>query len=241
MAFNTPTFNAPKFGEPITPLLVTTNLSNFLSTKKLDKQYEKLGKNVGFVDASFQAMMKSVGWQGGQAWCSYYVKLVYMQLFSFDRDWIAKNITGSAMGNFNHITRLNNGGEKRYIAIKNNDEPLVGDVFCLGVEGDGHTGIVTEILGKSGNGWKVKTIEGNTGASGTREGDKTASLTRTLEIGVKSLGSKVFKGYWRRNFTKDEIANIVYDEAQGTYVMKTKSIFSDEQWKTNPLNPFAKF
>jgi hypothetical protein len=240
MAFNTPKFNDPT--NPPLPFLSTMSLTNILSTKKLDKQYEKLGKNVGFLDASFQAMMKSVGWQGGQAWCAYYVKLIYMQLFSFDREWLSKNITGSAMGNLNSVINLNSKGDKRYIAIKNNDEPVVGDVFCLGVVGDGHTGIVTEILGKSGNGWKVKTIEGNTGASGTREGDKTASLTRTLELGVVSKGSsKAFKGYWRRNFTKDELANIVYDEAQGTYVMKTKTVFSDEQWKTNPLNPFAKF
>jgi hypothetical protein len=131
MAFNTPKFNDPT--KPPLPFLSTMSLTNILSTKKLDKQYEKLGKNVGFLDASFQAMMKSVGWQGGQAWCAYYVKLIYMQLFSFDREWLSKNITGSAMGNLNSVINLNSKGDKRYIAIKNNDEPVVGDVFCLGV------------------------------------------------------------------------------------------------------------
>lgn len=240
MAFNTPKFNTPKFGEPTpptTPLLVTTNLSQVLSINSFNNQYEKVGNNKGFVNASFEAMMKSVGWQGGQAWCSYYVKLVYMQMFSFDRVWLSKNISGSAMGNLVAIENYNKKGDNRYIAIKSNDiEVEVGDVFCLGVVGNGHTGIVTEKIAKVGKGWKVKTIEGNTGASGTREGDKTMPLTRTLEIGTSSLG-QVMKGYWRRNFTDAEKEQLRYDESQGTFVFSGQEVVNPKGWATNPLNP----
>jgi hypothetical protein len=146
-----------------------------------------------------------------------------MQLFSFDRDWIAKNIGGGAVDNLYVISNLNKKGDKRYIAIKTNEMPQVGDVFCQGVSGKGHTGIIVEVLGQSGKGWSCKTIEGNTSDEGVREGYRTKYLTRTLQVGVAGKGStKVLQGYWRRNFTQEEIDNIYYDEVQGTYVMKAK-------------------
>jgi hypothetical protein len=246
MAFNTPKFNTPTFGNnpPTTPLLATTSLTNILSSKKLDSQFEratkflKVGKNGGFVDASFEAMMESIGWKGSQPWCAYFVKLVYMQLYSFDRDWLSKNIGGGAVDNLYAINNLNKKGDKRYIAIFDNEQPQVGDVFCGGVSGNGHTGIVVEILGQSGNGWNVRTIEGNTSDKMVREGYRTQYLTRTLQVGVKS-GGQVLKGYWRRNFTETEIADISYDEAQGTYVKKGATIVNPKGWDTNPLNPMT--
>jgi hypothetical protein len=228
-------FNTPKFNVPTPPLLVTNTFKNFLSLKKLDSQFEKIGKNVGFIDKNFQALMDKVGFYDGAAWCAFYVKLIYMQLYSFDKEWLSKNIDGSAMGNLNRIIRLNKSGDKKYIAIINNDQPQVGDVFCMGEVGKGHTGIVVEVLGKSGNGWKVKTIEGNTGATGSREGDKTAYLTRIFAIGEKVAGSdKKFNGYWRRNFTEQELSQIVYDEVEGTYVMKRPPSIAGKQLKKTP-------
>jgi len=247
MPFNTPKFRdpsgkTPPTPTPIIPLLVTNSLTNILSSKKLDNQFEradkfrKVGENAGFVDASFEAMMKVVGWQGSLPWCAYYVKLVFMQLYSFDRNWIAKNIGGGAVDNLYAINNLNKQGDKRYLAIFNDDELIVGDVFCGGVSGNGHTGIIIEVLGKSDKGWDVKTIEGNTSDKLVREGYRTQYLTRTLKIGVYSGGVKI-KGYWRRNFTETEIANIIYDESEGTYVMKGANIVNPKGWDTNPLNP----
>ena len=219
-------FNTPKFGEPTPPLLSTLTLTNVLSTKKLDNQVEKIApklkdmySNAGFVDASFESMMKSVGWQGTLPWCAWYVKIVFMQLYSFDREWLSKNIGGGAVNNLYNIIELNKKGDKRYIAITKNEKPQVGDVFCQGVSGNGHTGIIVEVLGQSGNGWNVKTIEGNTSDAGVREGYRTKYATRTLEIG-KLSGQQVFKGYWRRNFTKQELESITYDEAQGTFLKR---------------------
>jgi hypothetical protein len=231
---------------PITPLLVTNSLTNILSSSKLDSQFEKivpklksLYNNSGFVDASFEAMMKTIGWQGGQAWCSYYVKLIFMQLFSFDREWLSKNIGGGAVNNLYIVNNLNKQGDKRYLAILKNEKPQVGDVFCGGVSGNGHTGIVLEVLGQKGQGWEVKTIEGNTSDKQVREGYRTQYFTRTLQIGVKS-GEVVIKGYWRRNFTETELADITYDEKKLTYVKKGVTIFNPKGWQTNPINPFNK-
>ena len=237
--FTTPTFNTP-------PLLSATSFTNILSTKKLDNQFEKivpklkkLYNNAGFVDASFEATMKAVGWGNGQAWCAYYVKLVYMQLYSFDREWLSKYIGGGAMDNLYIVKNRNAVKDYRYIAITKNEKPQIGDVFCLGKSGDGHTGIIVEVLGQLGNGWNVKTIEGNTSDAGVREGYRTQYLTRTLEIGKNSKG-KIFNGYWRRNFTQDELAKIIYDEAQGTFVMKSESSRIYDKITENVQNPIRR-
>lgn len=197
----------------VTPLVIVNNFSKFLEKNNLVNQIEKRG-NKGFVDSSFELMMKKVGWVSGQAWCAYYVKLVFMQMLSFDRDFLVKNITGGAANNFYAIQSLNKKGDKRYLAM-NSGLPQVGDIFCQGVSGNGHTGIVIEILG--GN--KVKTIEGNTNLKGSREGDRVLSLTRDLTIGGLSQGKKNI-GFIRRNFTPQEIEKLEYDEAKQTFILK---------------------
>jgi hypothetical protein len=224
MAFITPTFNNPNFELPKPTLLATTLFTDFLSKRKLVNQFEKRGKNIGFTDASFQAMMKSVGWKSGDMWCAYYVKLIYLSMFSFDRQFISKNIGGGSNLNLINIERLNDKGDMRYLASRKND-PQVGDIFCQGVQnfgreqwGYGHTGIIVEVLEKVGNGYKVKTIEGNTNAGGSREGDKSMFLTRTLEVGKKA--DKWMLGYIRRNFTQEEINKLAYDEAKQTFIFK---------------------
>jgi hypothetical protein len=225
-------FTTPQFptNPPTNPLFVAkpSLLTDFLNKKNLSNQaevYSKVGKNKGFVDASFQSMMKQVGWKDGEAWCAYYVKLVLLQLYSFDREWITKNITGSAYGNLLKVIELNGKGDKRYIATTNpNELPQVGDVFSqLGSQG-GHTGIVIEIL----DGTKVKTIEGNTSLKGVREGEGVFSLTRDLKIGSNS-GGKVVKGYYRRNFTDEEKKMLEFDDQNQTFIFKQadKSLFGN--------------
>jgi hypothetical protein len=197
----------------ITPIVIVNNFSKFLEKNNLLNQIEKRG-NKGFVDSSFELMMEKVGWISGQAWCAYYVKLVFMQMLSFDRDFLAKNFTGGAANNYYAIQSLNKQGDKRYLAISSGT-PQIGDIFCQGVSGNGHTGIVIENLG--GN--KVKTIEGNTNLKGSREGDRVLSLTRDLIIGGASQGKKNI-GFIRRNYTPQEIANLYYNDAKQTFILK---------------------
>ena len=196
----------------ITPLVVSTNLLRFLNEKSLSNQIEKVvkkrGENQGFTDNSFELMMKAVGWRSGQAWCAYYVKLVFMQMYSFDRDYLAKNFTGGAVNNLTITQNNNKRGDKRYVAITSGS-PQIGDIFVL----SGHTGIVLNVI--SGN--KVQTIEGNTNFKGSREGDKTESITRDLTIGKKSYGQSVL-GFIRRVFTQEELSKLAYDEKQQTFI-----------------------
>jgi hypothetical protein len=189
------------------PLLTVFN--PFLTSKSFRGQMERVvrgGKNVGFVDASFQSMMKAVGWKGGEAWCMYFCKLVYMQFFSFDREFLAKNFSGSTGGTLQNVINLNAKGDKRYIFIKSNT-PQIGDIICL----QGHVGLVQEVISPT----VVKTIEGNTNLKGVREGEGVSENTRTLIVGKSSFG-QIFKGYIRRNFSQDELNKLYFDETEKT-------------------------
>jgi len=191
------------------PLL--TSFNPFLSSKGFRGQMERIVKgaeNVGFVDASFQAMMKSVGWKGGEAWCMYFCKLVYMQFYSFDREFLAKHFNGSTGGTLQNVINLNAKGDKRYIFIPENT-PQVADIISM----QGHVALVKEIIDNT----HVKTIEGNTNLKGDREGQGVEELKRTLVVGKASTGSsKVFKGYIRRNFSEDELSRLYFDETEKT-------------------------
>jgi hypothetical protein len=193
------------------PLLTVFN--PFLTSKNFRGQMERVvkgGKNVGFVDASFQTMMKAVGWKGGEAWCMYFCKLVYMQFFSFDREFLAKNFSGSTGATLQSVINLNARGDKRYIFIKSNT-PQIGDIICL----QGHVGLVQEVISPT----VVKTIEGNTNLKGVREGEGVTENTRTLIVGKSSFG-QMFKGYIRRNFTQDELNKLYFDETEKTLKFK---------------------
>jgi hypothetical protein len=170
----------------------------------------KGGKNVGFVDASFQTMMKAVGWKGGEAWCMYFCKLVYMQFFSFDREFLAKNFNGSTSGTLQNVINLNAKGDKRYVFL-NTNTPQIGDIICL----QGHVGLVQEVISST----IVKTIEGNTNLKGVREGEGVTENKRTLTVGTQSFG-QMFKGYIRRNFSQDELDRLYFDETEKTLKFK---------------------
>jgi hypothetical protein len=202
-----------------TPLISNLfgKLIGFLDFRGFSNQLEKQAKkrqNVGFVDESFELMMKSVGWSTSQAWCGFYVKLVLMELFSFDKQWLSKNIGGGAVQNFENVKNLNKRGDKRYIAFTTG-KLQVGDVFCQGIVGNGHTGIIVQILDEETN--FCETIEGNTNSSKSREGDKVKKLQRYLTVG-KPSGGKIVKGFYRRNFTEDELKSIRYDDEKQTFV-----------------------
>ena len=178
--------------------------------------------------------MKQVGWGDGEPWCAYFVKLVFMQMYSFDREWLSKNISGGSNRNLSAVARLNKAGDNRYLAIYT-DTPQVTDIFVqeVGNTGKGHTGIVTEVLGKNADGSvRVKTLEGNTSLKGVREGQGVFSLTRNLKIGTKSGGeSKFMRGYIRRNFSQTEIDNLVFDDKEQTFKFKA-------QTQQNPFGTF---
>jgi hypothetical protein len=193
------------------------NLLGFLEIRGFASQLEKKVKgkeNVGFVDGAFEQMMKSVGWKSSNAWCAFYVKVVLMGLFSFDREWLSKNIGGGALQNLTNVQNLNKKGDKRYLAFTKG-KLQVGDVFCGQRSGGGHTGIIVKILDEQTN--HCETIEGNTNSNKSGEGDKVKTLKRFLTVGKPSAGLSIV-GFYRRNFTEEELKSIRYDDEQRTFV-----------------------
>jgi hypothetical protein len=196
-------------------------LNPFLTSKGFRGQMERLkrnAKNAGFVDGVFEGMMKSVGWRTGQEWCMYYCKAVYMQFFSFDRDFLRTNFSGGTIWTPSNIEKLNARGDRRYIFVKENN-PQIGDIFIMRSTSrdGGHAGIVTEVLSNT----KVKTIEGNTSLAGVRTGQGVFELERTLDVGKVSKGSTMFfVGYIRRNFTQPELDRLYYDTEELTLKMR---------------------
>jgi hypothetical protein len=191
---------------------------NFVGQREV-KVYLKNGKlaeNAKFVDATFQAMLKGVGWIDGLAWCAFFVKVFLMSFYSFDAAWINKNLTGGAVNNLDTIEALNSRGFKTWVASRNND-PQIGDIVVWRSTvkvGKGHTGIITAINSST---WTV--IEGNTAAKKEdREGDLVASKTRpisTSKIGYKG-GELQLIGFFRRNFTPSEVDKLYFDEKEQT-------------------------
>jgi hypothetical protein len=203
---------------------IATVINPFVQNKNYVGQREvkvylkngKLAENAKFVSAVFQSMLKGVGWSTGEAWCAYFVKVFLMSFYSFDAAWLAKNITGSALGNLDTIESLNSRGFKTWVASRKND-PQIGDIVVWKSTvkaGKGHTGIITDINSSS---WT--TIEGNTAAKKEdREGDLVAIKTRpisTSKIGYRG-GELQLVGFFRRNFTPAEAAKLYFDTKEQT-------------------------
>jgi hypothetical protein len=121
---------------------------------------------------------------------------------------------GAAIKYLTNVQNLNKRGDKRYVAFTKG-KLQVGDVFCGKRTKGGHTGIIVQILDEKTN--YCETVEGNTDSSKTGEGDKAKKLKRYLTVGKNNSGLTIV-GFFRRNFTEEELKKIRYDETKQTYV-----------------------
>ena len=140
---------------------------------------EELPNNSGFKNKDFEKRMKEVGFQKGQAWCSYFAELVWKEA---GED--VKPFSASAFKTYLNYEKAGRKGEVK---------PVPGSlvVWRSVVNGQpqwaGHIGIVVEVSEDS-----FKTIEGNTNAKGGREGIQVALKTRqynwSAEKGLRLIG-----------------------------------------------------
>lgn len=143
---------------------------------------EKKG-NAGFFDAGFEAELKAAGWYVGAPWCAFFANMVWRKhLKSNDALYnLTKKLdSGSAVKTFNNY--------KADGTFETGDTPKIGAkvIWRLGSGESGHEGIVIAI-----NGNTMTTIEGNTNAHGSREGDCVAIKLRTIERAFKEGGLNV--------------------------------------------------
>lgn len=142
----------------------------------------EMKNNSGFKDKDFEKRMKDVGWQDGQAWCSYFAELVWREAYkitTYDKE-LAKLFSGSATQTYKNFQLSGNwefGATPREGALA---------VWRYGVGWQGHIGIVYALDEKDP--LKFLTIEGNTNQAGGREGIEVAKKIRFLNKPLTTSG-----------------------------------------------------
>lgn len=132
--------------------------------------------NSGFYDAAFEKELVSVGWYKGAPWCMFFAKLIWRKAYRNDSrlfDVVNRMLNGSVLMSLNNMK--NNGT----FTITANPIPGSIAIWQMGNGTSGHAGIVIPLEADLKN--TFRTIEGNTNASGSREGDRVAIKLRTLE------------------------------------------------------------
>jgi len=204
-------------GELAPPDFLTSIINFFTKSKGFEGQAEILsrGSNKGFIDKTFREMMQNSGWVSGQAWCSYFVKAFFSQFYSFDKDFINKNILANCVDTFNKLKKQNN---PKWVLDETNNNPQAGDIVIWknpNNNGSGHMGIILEV----GDNYVV-TLEGNYGSSNQREGDRVAKIKYSKSGFFRGTKELKIIGLLRRVFTEEEKKNIYYDEVEKTLKFK---------------------
>lgn len=148
----------------------------------------EIPNNAGFKNPNFQKELASVGWVKSYAWCAFFTKLIYTKAYKSDANLsevIKKRFNGGALATFNNA--------KSDGVFKVSNLPAVGAiaVWQHGNGSSGHVGIVKSFDLKNNT---MYCIEGNTNASGSREGDRVAIKARTInrERSASGLNLKGF-------------------------------------------------
>lgn len=120
---------------------------------------EEVGNNAGFSSDVFEQMMREVGWKNGEAWCSYFSKVVYLYALPKLADDINKWWGGSSQATFDNVKN----GKSEEFEVITSGRPKKGDIVIwqrINSPAQGHVGIVTKAYISSPT--KFDAIEGNT-------------------------------------------------------------------------------
>lgn len=148
-----------------------------VARKDLGKK-EKHG-NIGFEDPELEKAMKSVGWQPGWAWCASIQEKWIWEAFPDLKQEVNGYFVPSAVATFRN---LKNAGYPVSMT------PKVGSlVFWQRMQDgnalwQGHAGVVSKVISPK----EFMSIEGNTNAMGSREGDSVQEKSRTVRSDVQN-------------------------------------------------------
>jgi hypothetical protein len=150
---------------------------------------EEIRGNLGFKDEQFQKMMEAVGWQKNQAWCAYFVELVWKLCYAQNQQlvqYLNKKFSASAVQTWKNFqdTQFETNKIPDFGAL------VVWQRYKKGKSTwQGHIGIVSQLHEEQNS---FKSIEGNTNDDGSREGYEVAEKKRTLNFenknGLRLLG-----------------------------------------------------
>lgn len=145
-------------------------------------------RNSGFTNIDFERKMEAVGFEKGQAWCTYFGELVCKEAFPERKKEFGKLFNGSAVKTFENFKAAG------YTILS---LPQVGCLVVWQLQKDGepqwqgHFGVVVEVPPAPDH-WKFESVEGNTNDGGGREGyivaRKNRAVFKEVENGLKVLG-----------------------------------------------------
>jgi len=145
---------------------------------------EKKG-NKGFYDPEFEKLLKAVGFYVGAPWCAFFGKAVWKQVYADHKGMSAVINSCFTGGCLDTLRRVEANG-----TLLTGEEPRPGAVVIWrhGRGTSGHFGIVESVDAKNNT---MTTIEGNTNASGSREGDRVARKLRTINRQFREDGLNI--------------------------------------------------
>ena len=150
----------------------------------------EIGNNQDFSNQVFKKMLQDVGWQGGEAWCMYFAKSIYLQAFPKKSAQINKVLTGSTQQSW-----ANALANPDLFKVITSGSPRKGDIIIwqsINNNTQGHAGIA--LKKQSGHEWY--TVEGNSGFGGTKAGQGVVKQTRDLVPGTV-MGDLKLLGFLR--------------------------------------------
>lgn len=148
---------------------------------------EKGGNNQGLTDKDLQKQMARFGWTKGQPWCAYFVRAVLQGC------GVKSTITGWSPTSYNKEDVIYTNG--RFYQAWSEEDVLVMSLSYSKFKktgrykGIGHTGIVDRI-----GQYSVRTIEGNTNDSGSRDSRSGDGVYEK----IRPLGSNIHITRWKK-------------------------------------------
>ncbi len=149
----------------------------YLGQKEIWKSQKE--QDLGFLDKNFQKKMTSIGWYVGAAWCAFFVRLVFLEVYTGKkREVIDKLLSGNTQGSYKRFK----DNEDKYNWYYVSKTPKIGAIVCWQYQQkktQGHFGIVKSV---SDNGFI--TIEGNSNKS-------VRNVKRSFTEFNKTIGNKL--------------------------------------------------
>lgn len=157
----------------------------------------EIGNNLGFNDPLFEQRLRAVGWRPPYAWCGFYVKSIYKEVYGHLEIWedlYQDTLSGGVLAMWRNA---------KYKGLPTSDAPVLGGIACWETAGGrGHTGIPTRII----DDFHFWDIEGNTNSVGSREGDCVLEKRRHTNARFKRGAPKGWRylGCIHPHILKDE-------------------------------------
>lgn len=166
-------------------MISTEILNRIVHYAKQFDGVEEIPGNMGWENKEFQKAMEETGWEEGQAYCAFFVKMVYLRIFNDTIFYpkVEKLFTGSATQTFNNCKK-----DPSFFTDYHYEIPGTVAVWRKWDNGTpswkGHIGVVFQ-RGRGNVGDTFKTIEANTNTDGGREGKEIAIKERINNHGEK--------------------------------------------------------